>query len=595
MPAISLQSVTKHLGGRTLFQGISFLVDGSERVGLIGKNGCGKSSLLSIIAGAFEPDEGTVVISPDLYLGVLNQESDLAGKPGTVEQYLYKQSPGVETSLLYSTLSICGFQDPQQPVATLSGGWQKRLQFAEMLLSRPSFLLLDEPSNHLDFEGIAWLERFLSRFEGGYLLVTHDRYLLTKLCSRTIEINSNFDAGFLSVNGNYEVFREQREAHLEQLQVEREKLANKARRENAWLRAGVKARTTKSQARIQQAEALNAKLRSVTERTRSEQSVQLSFQTTEHQSAELLHAEAISCSYGDRTLFSDVTLTLRPGMVCGVIGPNGSGKSTLLKLFADYLKPSSGYIRRSPSLSFSYFDQHREHLQSDTTLRDALCPDGDQIIFADRPYHVITWGERFQFRAHQMTTKVGDLSGGERAKLSVARLMARPVRLLLIDEPTNDLDIWSREAFEEALQDFPGATVVVSHDRYFLESICTVFLGLHGDGNATFCSSMDQWDRLLQTTKKTTLKADSPCAVPPAPPKGNKKLLSFREKKELTELEKEIGSLEDRISAATSRLSTKAIAADPAALQKVSLDITEMQARLETCIERWSELAERES
>jgi ABC-type multidrug transport system ATPase subunit len=194
-----------------------------------------------------------------------------------------------------------------------------------------------------------------------------------------------------------------------------------------------------------------------------------------------------------------------------------------------------------------------------------------------------------------MTTKVGDLSGGERAKLSVARLMARPVRLLLIDEPTNDLDIWSREAFEEALQDFPGATVVVSHDRYFLESICTVFLGLHGDGNATFCSSMDQWDRLLQTTKKTTLKADSPCAVPPAPPKGNKKLLSFREKKELTELEKEIGSLEDRISAATSRLSTKAIAADPAALQKVSLDITEMQARLETCIERWSELAERES
>lgn len=597
MKAIVLQNLAIHQSGRPLFDGLSLVLREEERVGLIGRNGCGKSTLLRIISGQAEADEGTVTVSPSLSLGVLPQMSAEVRHDQTIEEWLVERLGGVLSLDAQTALSRCGFRDIHQPAHTLSGGWRKRLDMAVLLATTPDFLLLDEPTNHLDTEGLLWLETILARQRGGFLMVTHDRSMLQRSCTRIIEMNPAFPGGLLDVVGNYRTFRERREELLDSLIAERQRVRNRAQREQEWLRAGVKARTTKSQSRIAQAHQLQERLADLNRRVRTERSSAISFDTTGHRSGEVISLIEVTLQRGDRPLFSDLTLSLNAGDTLGIVGPNGSGKSSLLKLLAGELSPTSGTVSRGASLSISYFDQHRTAIDPTLTLGKALAPEGDQVVFNGRAYPVAAWADRFLFTRSQLASSVSSLSGGERARLLVARLMLNNASLLLLDEPTNDLDLWTLETFEEALTEYPGTIVMVSHDRYFLNEVCSAFLGLDGDGSITAYASYEQWEEEFKRrgSGANTTREQEPArsngggasAVAPIRKKG----LSHAEKKELQAIERQIAAIEANIAELTAQLENSATTRNGSVVE-VAKELHQTQEQLEALVERWGVLEE---
>lgn len=597
MKAIVLQNLAIHQSGRPLFAGLSLVLREDERVGLIGRNGCGKSTLLRIISGHTEADEGSVTVSPALSLGVLPQVSPEVRHDQTIEECLVERLGGVLSLEAQTAVSRCGFRDLDQPAHTLSGGWRKRLDMAVLLATAPDFLLLDEPTNHLDTEGLLWLETILARQRSGFLMVTHDRSMLQRSCTRIIEMNPAFPGGLLDVAGNYRTFRERREELLDSLIAEQQRVRNRAQREQEWLRAGVKARTTKSQSRIAQAHQLQARLADLNRRVRTERSSAISFDTTGHRSGEVISLVDVTLSRGDRRLFSDLTLSLNTGDTLGIVGPNGSGKSSLLKLLAGELSPTSGTVTRGSSLSISYFDQHRTAIDPTLTLGKALAPEGDQVVFNGRAYPVAAWADRFLFTRSQLASSVGSLSGGERARLLVARLMLNNASLLLLDEPTNDLDLWTLETFEEALTEYPGTIVMVSHDRYFLNEVCSAFIGLDGDGSITAYASYEQWEEEFKRRGSgTTANKEQPSARPTAgsaPPAGQarKKGLSYAERKELQATERQITELETSIAHLSAQLENPAEYREGGVVA-IARELNEKQQKLEALIERWGALEE---
>ena len=596
MKAIVLQNLSIHQSGRPLFAGLSLVLKEDERVGLIGRNGCGKSTLLRIISGHAEIDEGSVTVSPALSLGVLPQVSGEVQHGQSIEDYLVDRLGGTFSLEAQTAISRCGFRDLQQPAHTLSGGWRKRLDMAVLLAMTPDFLLLDEPTNHLDTEGLLWLETILSRNRGGFLMVTHDRSMLQRSCSRIIEMNPAFPDGLLDVAGNYRTFRERREELLSSLIAEQQRVRNRAQREQDWLRAGVKARTTKSQSRIAQAYQLQERLADLNRRVKTERTSAISFDTTGHRSGELISLVEVSLNRGDRRLISDLTLSLNAGDTVGIVGPNGSGKSSLLKLLAGELSPASGTITRGSSLTISYFDQHRTTIDPTLTLGKALAPEGDQVVFNGRAYPVAAWADRFLFTRSQLASSVGSLSGGERARLLVARLMLNNASLLLLDEPTNDLDVWTLETFEEALTEYPGTIVMVSHDRHFLSEVCSAFIGLDGKGGITPYASYAQWEDEFRRRGSTTHScgekesARSPSGGAAAT-QSRKKGLSYAERKELQATERQIAQLETSITELTARLENP-VAGRECGVVAIAQELHEKQEQLEALFERWSKLEE---
>ncbi len=334
-------------------------------------------------------------------------------------------------------------------------------------------LLLDEPTNHLDLDGILWLEKLLvsSRLLA-YVVISHDRAFLDRVANRVVEVAPHYPGGTFISAGSYTTFLEKRAEYLEARTQYRDSLANRVRRELEWLGRGPKARTTKSQARIDETERLMADLAQVrSELNTSQAGIELT--GSGRRTKRLVVASGVHKTLGGRELFNDLDLVLQPGQRLGVVGANGSGKSTLLKFLAGWLESDSGVIRRAHQLQVAYFDQDREHLDQTLSLRRALAPEGDTVLYRDREVHVVTWARRFQFRDDQLDQPVSELSGGEQARIHIARLMLRPADLLLLDEPTNDLDIPTLEVLEASLPDFPGALVLVSHDRYLLDRVST--------------------------------------------------------------------------------------------------------------------------
>ncbi|MBT4643999.1 MAG: ABC-F family ATP-binding cassette domain-containing protein [Deltaproteobacteria bacterium] len=589
---LNCQSVSKTYGAYPLFTGISLSFHKEERLGLIGPNGSGKSTLLRILAGLESPDAGEVSRKKDIRLAYISQQ-DLLDPEKSIETTLLSSLAGeaIEDVERYNRtrrwIGRAGFSDADQKVATLSGGWKKRLAIVSALILEPDLLLLDEPTNHLDLESIIWLEELLTNPPFGFILVSHDRYFLEAVTNRVVEINSRYPEGFLKVDGSYSEFIYYREAFLNsQVQIE-SVLANKVRRESEWLQRGPKARSTKARYRIDEAYRLKQQLSEVKNRNQQTQAVDIDFDSTRRKTKKLLTVKQIHKSLGGQNIFKDLSLTLTPGFCLGLLGRNGSGKSTLISVLAGHSKPDGGEIKWADGVKTILFEQDRSQLNQEQTLHQALCPTGDAVIFRERSIHVMSWAKRFLFKAEQLEMPVKQLSGGEQARIFIARLMLQPADILLLDEPTNDLDIPSLEVLEENLKDFPGSIVLVTHDRFLLNRLAKAVIGLDGNGVAIQFADYSQW-----LSSQKTEKIDRSATVEKPKTKQAKKKFSYKEQREWQSIEKEIMVAETEVEACQSEMLEPETTNDPERLRVCCDLLQSRQEEVERLYQRWEELDE---
>ena len=591
MPVIlSCSGIQKAFGARVLFRDFSISIFDGDRTGIIGPNGSGKTVLLEILAGKEPPDAGERAVRKLARIAYVPQDS-LFESADTVRSVLHAAVDPLplddleKSNRVDTTVSRVGFENADAPAASLSGGWKKRLAIAAALITNPDVLLLDEPTNHLDLDGILWLERTVA-LANACLVVTHDRYFLENVATKVSEINRRYPEGVFPVKGNYSEFLEKREEFLEAQSKQQESLATKVRREVEWLRRGPNARTGKSRARIDSAEALIDQLAESTARGRVS-TAQIDFTASGRKTKRLIEAEAISKTLGGRTLFRNLNVTLLPGVRIGLVGPNGSGKTTLLKIVEGALPPDEGEVRRADGLKIVAFAQNRaEHLDPDSTLRRALSPEGDSVLYRGRPVHVAGWAKRFLFRDEQLEMPVAKLSGGERARVIIARLMLQSADVLLLDEPTNDLDIPTLEVLEDCLLDFPGAVMLVSHDRYLLDRVSTTVIGLNGDQAGIF-ADYSQWEAWREQERAAARPVLRETRVQ-APDAGPRRKLSYLEQREWDGMEAAILEAEEAVAAIQREMHEAAT--DPMRLHQAYDRLQPAQRRVEELYARWAEL-----
>lgn len=589
---ISCQHLCKSFGAKTLFEELSFSVFASDQVGLIGPNGAGKSTFIKILAGIEKADSGTITTKKDLKIGYVPQShhfDDLYPHEILEQAFAHEHDlEDYEKALQVDIwLSKLGFENHKNIKAShLSGGWKKRLAIALALVKRPDVLLLDEPTNHLDLEGIVWLEKFLKKEAPTFVLISHDRYFLDHLTTKVVEINPVYPKGMFTAEGTYSHFLEKKEAFLEgQLEQERS-IAGKVRKETDWIRRSPKARTTKSQARIDAAEEIFEIHKDLKKRNK-ERKTEIKFESSERQTRQLITLKSIKMELGGKVLFENLDCTLSPKSRVGLMGPNGSGKTTLLRLLAGELAPTSGTLKPADDLKIVYFDQHRNKLPPETSLKDALSPEGDYVNYQGRQIHVSGFCKKFLFSPDILDMPIAKLSGGERARIAIARLMAQPADVLLLDEPTNDLDIQTLETLEENLLEFSGAVVLISHDRCMLDRICNQLIALGQEKEPQFFADYDQFEADQVEKKQRIEKSKQLEKDKPSKPKG----LSFKEKKELELLEKTIQTTEQEIARLNQQLQDPLILQDAKKLASICQQIKELETSLSASYERWSELS----
>jgi ATP-binding cassette subfamily F protein uup len=611
---LSCEAVTKAHGTRRLFIDLSLGLRQGDRVGLIGPNGSGKSTLLRILAGIEEPDSGTRTARRLVRIGYVAQDPALpadltieavlgealhrvAGTyaPGAAGTEEPPSDPYAIERRVAIALGRAGFRDRSQLVVGLSGGWRKRLAIARELVLDPDVLLLDEPTNHLDLEGILWLEGLLAAAPFACMAVSHDRSFLENVATRVLELNRAYPRGLLEAEGRYSDFLIKRDEVLANQAEYQATLANRVRREVEWLRQGAKARTTKAKARIAEAGRLiheleEAKARSV------ERTAGIDLTASGRKTRKLLIARGLTKELGGRRVLDGISVALAPGQRLGLVGPNGSGKTTLLALLAGTLEPDAGEVERASSLRVVRFEQDRASLDPAVSLRRALAPEGDAVLYGDRSLHVASWARRFLFRPEQLDTPVGRLSGGEQARTLIARLMLQPADLLLLDEPTNDLDIPTLEVLEESLLDFHGGLVLVTHDRLLLDQVSTHVLALDGTGHATPYADYAQWEAdrprreaAAAHSAARAAGASSPSAAGPLA-KPARRRLSYHEQREWDEMEGRIVAADEDLAACQQAVADPAVATDPTVLAERWQSLEAARAEVERLYARWAEL-----
>ncbi|MBA3721634.1 MAG: ABC-F family ATP-binding cassette domain-containing protein [Parachlamydiaceae bacterium] len=598
---LSCQGICKSFGSKSLFKELSFGLFKGDKVGLIGPNGSGKSTLLKILTGLESPDEGTIAGNRTLRVGYVAQDAVFPNK--TLTEIVVDALSGDHTLSHYEKvtkasiiLSKLGFPDPDQKAESLSGGWKKRLDIAREVVKSPDILFLDEPTNHLDLEGILWLEKYLNNAPFAYLIISHDRYFLENVTTRMMELNKTYPKGLFTVDGSYSAFIEKREEFLSGQQQQERSLASKVRREVEWLKQNPKARTVKSSARVQEAHSLIQDLSELKGRNKTSQN-QIDFVGSERQTQKFLVATNVGKSMGERQLFAHLNFTLSPGVRLGIVGLNGSGKTTLLRLLTGEILPDQGTIKYADGIKIVYFDQHRVSLPSDTTLRRALAPEGDTVIYRGRSIHVNAWCKRFLFTPDRLDLPFGQLSGGEKARVHIARLMLKPADILLLDEPTNDLDIPTLEILEESLVEFPGALVMISHDRYMLDQISNVILGLGGGTEGGLFADYRQWEKFqadeqekkqleINIKKTNPAKANVDTTANEIKPKK----MTFAEKHEWEKIEGKILLVEKEIEVFHQLLQDPKITDDMEKMQEICEKLGEKQKEHDALFARWEEL-----
>jgi ATP-binding cassette subfamily F protein uup len=599
VPLLSLQNATKAFSDRPLFADLSLVIFEQERVALVGSNGSGKSTLLKVLGGIEELDSGNLNKRKGFRGAYVAQAESFDGNSSVgdvLDSHLFAlgfdHAEVARRSSVY--LGLAGFEDYEKKVGELSGGWRKRLAIAQALAEEPDCLLLDEPTNHLDIESIEWLEDLLEGLSTAVVFISHDRYFIERLAGRVVEINTSYPRDHLVSEGGYANYIEHREELLEQLKQQHDSLANKVRREVEWLRQGVKARTTKSRSRINEAHRLIDVLNG--SRIGARASMELDFASTERKTKELLKAERVSQKMGDRWLFKDVSLRLSPGSRLAVVGPNGSGKTTLVRTLLGDLVPASGKIIPAPNLRVSFMDQTRSVIRDDISLREFLCPHGDSIVFKGESIHVAAWAARFLFSHTHLGRSMVALSGGERARAVFAKSISQESDILVFDEPTNDLDIATLENLEEGFNSFPGAIVLITHDRYLLDRVASQVLGIAG-GDAAIFGSYAQWDQYKKDKNSPAAKAakkdaeppNSDSATGPASRKTAKKL-SYKDARDLSLIEENIAKAESLVEDTRRQIGSGEYATDATKLSELCSLLAVQEAEVERLYNRWQEL-----
>lgn len=649
---LTAQNLSKTYGTKLLFSGIAFSVHDRERLALIGPNGAGKSTLLKILAGFESADEGTTnlrkgvrtayVTQKDIFpegstvLSAVTSALADAMHAGLVAHLHDEHEAEIEAQIV---LGRVGFENLDQPTATLSGGQRKRLAIAREIAKEPDVLMLDEPTNHLDLEGIDWLEEVLRAGPFASIVVTHDREFLDTVATRIAELSRQYPQGVFAINGNYTEFLRRKKEFLDAQARQEQALANEVRDDLRWLGRGAQARRTKSKSRIDASYERMDELAELRARNAQPKATGIDWDATGRITQKLLVARAITKTLGGRRLFTDVDLVLSPGQKLGLLGPNGSGKSTLIKILtgelmadpptpeaiqaaseAKNLPPSTpppGTIREADNLRVVVFSQHRTEIDPAMTLSDALSP-SDAVIYRGRSIHIITWARKFLFTNEQLKQPVRALSGGELARIHIARLMLEPADVLILDEPTNDLDIPSLEVLEDSLEEFPGAVILVTHDRAMLARLSSQILALDGLGNARHFADYDQWLNAQRQSQRQSHRQsqgqsqgepqrdgtkagassvdkqtiDNAPAISTAPPAiaPTKKKLTYKEQRELAEIEPAIHAAELLVKKLEASMADPAVMNDRKKYESVCQELGQAHAKVARLFERWTEL-----
>jgi len=586
---LSCEAVSKAYGTRSLFERLTFGLFEGDQAGLVGPNGSGKSTLLKILAGIEAADRGSRSLRGGVRVGYVPQDP-VFPTGHTVDAVVLAALTGVDEEdrpgRLAHALSRSGFADGRAAVDTLSGGWRKRLAIARELAAAPDILLMDEPTNHLDVEGILWLEDLLTERSRAFLVVSHDRYFLEHVATRMLELNRAYPDGLFQTDGSYSEFLARRDEFLRGQAAYQDALANTVRREIEWLRQGAKARSTKAKGRIKQAGRLMEELEDARARGLAA-TAGIDFTSSQRRTRRLLVGHGLTVSRGGRTLVSGLDLVVTPGTRVGLIGPNGSGKTTLLEVLAGVAPPDAGEIERADGLRIVRFEQQRAALDPAQSLRRALSPEGDTVTWQGRSVHVAAWAKRFLFRPEQLEVPVEHLSGGEQARILIARLMREPADLLILDEPTNDLDIPTLEVLEDSLAELDGALVLVTHDRFMLERVSTVIVALDGRGGTATFADYAQWESTQTTVEPAQRKAPDRAAEAS---RQRPKRLGYREQREWEGMEQAILDAERAVEACQGAVDDPAIVSDPTALQQRYAALEAARADVDRLYARWAEL-----
>ena len=634
MAVISLSSAQLAFGHVALLDHADFSLETGERVGLIGRNGTGKSSLLKTIAGRFKLDDGLLVMQQGIKIAYVEQEptfdpestvfdavaagmGELQGMLAEYEALTGQFGQGDDEALMErmhvlqvkldatdgwnlgnkvdTTLDRLGLARDAK-MGTLSGGMQKRVALAVALVSAPDVLLLDEPTNHLDFKSIMWLEGLLREFRGSILFITHDRSFLDNVATRIVEL----DRGrLLSFPGNFTTYQERKRELLANEEVENAKFDKFLAQEEVWIRKGVQARRTRDEGRVRRLEALRLQRAA---RRETQGQIKLDVGMGERSGKIVAELENISKRFGEKVIVSNFTGTILRGDKVGLIGPNGAGKTTLLKIILGEESADSGTTRLGTKLNVAYFDQMRTQLNEEASLADTIAPGSDWVEVNGQRKHVMTYLSDFLFAPERARSPVKSLSGGERNRLLLARLFAKPANCLVLDEPTNDLDIDTLELLEELLEDYPGTVFLVSHDRTFLDNVVTQVIVAEGNGLwREYVGGYSDWERVkaaapqpAAATAKPAKAAEAAAPVPALDAAPKKVKLSYKEQRELEELPKLIASLEDEQSAITLQLNAPDFyKTNPADARRINARYAEIDELLMNALERWEQIEAR--
>lgn len=612
---LSAYQISKSFGAQKLFFDISFSIDDNQKIALIGPNGAGKSTLLKILSKSISPDSGQITFSQNLCIGYLEQNPKFNMEHSIYDAILEagtdKDDPS-QIALTWELFSRFSFAENNisydMNVRDLSGGWQKKVALAREMAKRPNLLLLDEPTNHLDIESIIWLEEWIERQDNlSCLIVTHDRLFLQNTCDRIFDLDRKNPDGLIKFEGDYAGFLELKSSLLESQARLEEAKKNILRTETAWLKRGAKARQTKQKARIERAQDLKEEVQILSEKRRERLS-KFEFTPSGRLPKKLIEAQNISKSFDHKVILKNVNFTLMAKSRVGIIGTNGSGKSTLIKVLLGLIPADDGQVKITDGVHFSYFEQKKENLDLKNTVLRNICPEGDYVHWQEKPVFARSYLNRFHFRPEQMDMPVSQLSGGEQSRLLLAKMMLRPVQILVLDEPTNDLDVDTLDTFQEALEEYPGAILLVTHDRYFLDQVSTEIIALDGNGHIEKFSDYFQWEswqkqsqsNVKDASKKThdgskvvssknvsdlfenSNKVDSE--------KKQKKKLTYKDQLELNGIEDRILKEEESLSCMQKQLEDPQIIASYEKLAKLTEEITHQQEKVNRLYQRWQEL-----
>lgn len=596
MILLNAHNLTKSFAGKTLFEKVSLGINEGDKIGLVGPNGAGKSTLLKILSNRMQTDSGQVTSKKGLQIGFLDQDPQF--KPGeTIIQAILSHCKDPDDRLgqayeWFAKLELAQFGDDFL-VSQLSGGWRKRVALARELVHEPELLMLDEPTNHLDITSILWLEEFIQAAPFAVVLITHDRLFLQRVVRKVFDLDPKNPNYLLTVDGDYLQYLETKDQLLAAQQQRETVLKNTLRRETEWLRRGAKARQTKQKARISSAGELKDEVERL-EGKNASRDMKIDFGENEKGPQRLVAAEKISKSFEGKVLFEDFTYLVTPRTRLALLGDNGCGKSTLIKIILGLQKPDTGTIKQAEKLKVSYFEQGRDDLKMKESVLKNICPEGDYVSYRGQFVHARSYLERFHFYRLQHDLPVEKLSGGEKARLRIAQLMLQESQVLVLDEPTNDLDVHTLSVLEDALKDFNGAVILVTHDRYFMDQVASDILAFHDHPTRGrelhFFAGYLQWEEWFEKEKLLEELEKKNPSKNGSSGEGKKQKLSFKDKFELENMESTLAEAEAALTKIQREMDDPANASQAKKLLELSESLRKAQEKVEVLYARWAEL-----